>query len=99
MSDQTTYSLAEIRNGTGWPEGVRFAVVNETPPGAVLYRVEAAFCVDRWLTHAELDELALSIHVQLDDPANAEGDRAAWSAAWVDGVNITGQLAPTTEHP
>ena len=25
--NQPTYSLAEIRNGTGWPKGARFAVV------------------------------------------------------------------------
>lgn len=27
----TTFSLAEIRNGTGWPKGVRFAIVEPEP--------------------------------------------------------------------
>lgn len=27
MTERKTYSLAEVRDGTGWPKGVRFAVV------------------------------------------------------------------------
>lgn len=29
LTPEQTYSLAEIRNGTGWPKGVRFAAIQE----------------------------------------------------------------------
>lgn len=84
MSDQTTYSLAEIRNGTGWPEGVRFAVV---PP--CRYALSATFNTDRELTAEEFVTLRTNIAVQIDDPANADGDNADFST-W----NLTIDLIP-----
>jgi prevent-host-death family protein len=29
VTDHSTYTLAEIREGTGWPRGARFALVSE----------------------------------------------------------------------
>jgi hypothetical protein len=49
MSDMT-YSLAEIRNGTGWPSGVRFRLAGSEP---VVY-LTAADIADHFGVRAQL---------------------------------------------
>jgi hypothetical protein len=41
MSEQPTYTLAQIREGSGWPKGARFALVEPEPTAAIYARVAA----------------------------------------------------------
>jgi hypothetical protein len=54
--ERVTYTLAQVRDGTGWPKGVRFAVVAPNEEAEVLRLraalVDAIECVESWAGYA-----------------------------------------------
>lgn len=70
-----SYSLAEIRNGTGWPKGVRF--VAETPD-MLLATPATTEEIQRARDEYQNDD------VEIDEGAEAShADGGVWVQAWV----------------
>lgn len=89
---QQSYSLAEVRDGTGWPKGVRFVVAEpdlSTP--ATEEEIQAAR--DEYQNDdVEIDEGALASHA----------DGGVWVAAWVwlgdEEYLATNYLSPVSDE-